>query len=164
MEKVTEVVVWVRLLLEMPLKICYQKNFCPFLNYLHFQTDVGLHFFIALLTSVVLPLASGQCNACVLFVPGEEASESNTAVGLNGASQHVKLRATWTHYGTGTSEVDEEPLLEKMLGVIRHQRSLTYKLNPALNLKFWLSRGKAMTMNFGSHSCAEKKKIKIWKK
>lgn len=52
-----------------------------------------------------------------------------------------------------------------MLGVIRQQRSLADKLNPALDLKFWLSRGYATTMKFGSHSCGEereKNKLIIW--
>lgn len=90
---------------------------------------------------MVLPLTSGHRNVCVLFVPREEPGEGESAVGLHGTSQHVQLRPSRAHKHIGTLEVDEEPLLEQVLGVVGQERSLTDKLDPALHLEFGLSRG-----------------------
>lgn len=101
---------------------------------------------------MVLPLASGHCNVYIFLVPGEEAGESQAAVMLHGTGQQVKLRPTGAHKSVGTADIDEEPLLEKVLGVIGEQRPLADELHPALNLKFWLSHGQTTTGQLSNHS------------
>lgn len=107
---------------------------------------------------MMFPLASGHSNVCILFVPREESGESKGAVRLHRTSQYIKLCSSGARKGISTTKVDEEPLLEEVLGVIRQQRPLADKFNPALNFKFWLSHGQATTMKFGYHSYREEKK------
>lgn len=104
-------------------------------------------------TSVVLPLASGHCNVCIFFVPREEVGKSKAPIRLHRASQHIQLWPSRAHEIICTLKVDEEPLLEKMPGVIGQQRALANKFNTAINLKLWLSCWLALAMDFGSHSC-----------
>lgn len=84
--------------------------------------------------------------------------EGNDAIRQHGAREHVKLGASGTHQSTGTSEVDEEPILQQMLRAKRQQGALTNKLDSTLNLKVQLSRGATKAVKFGSHRCGEEKK------
>ena len=110
---------------------------------------------------MVLPLTSGHCDVCVFLVPREETGESQSAVRLHRAGQHVQLGPSRAHKDFGTLQVDEEPLLEKVLRVVGQQRPLTDKLDPALHLKFWFSRGEPMAMEFGGYSCGEERENKL---
>lgn len=83
--------------------------------------------------SVVLPLAGGHGDVRVSLVPGEKAGEGDGAVGLYRTSQYVKLRASGTHQDAGAPDVDEQPLLDEVLGVIWQQRTLADELHPALD-------------------------------
>lgn len=106
-------------------------------------------------TPVVLPLAGGHGNVCVLLVPGEETGECEGAVELHGSGQHIQLGPAGAHEGAGATDVDEQPLLEEVLGVVGQQGSLADKLNAPFDLKLWLSHGEAAAMKFGRHSCGE---------
>lgn len=103
-------------------------------------------------TSVVLPLARGRRNARVLFVPREDAGESEGSIVLHRAGQHAELWPAGTHQAVGAAEVDEEPLLEEVLGVVGQQRSLADELYAAVNLVLRLSGGAAAAVKFGRHS------------
>lgn len=83
--------------------------------------------------SVVLPLAGGHGDVRVSLVPGEKAGEGDGAVGLHRTSQYVKLRASGTHQDAGAPDVDEQPLLDEVLGVVWQQRTLADELHPALD-------------------------------
>lgn len=87
---------------------------------------------------VIFPLASGYCNVVVLLVPGEEVGEGQGAIGLHSARQQVELCPPRAYQGVGAAQVDEEPLLEEVLGIVGQERALADKLNPALHLKLWL--------------------------
>lgn len=112
----------------------------------------------------MFPFASGQCDACISFVPREETNESDVAVGLHGTGQHVELRAARTNQGAGAAQVDEEPIPEEMLSVIRQQRALTDKLHAALNLELRLTRGVAETVEFSGDGCGGQRDVNIWEK
>jgi len=87
---------------------------------------------------VVLPLACSYSQVGILFVPGEEVVEGQGAVEQHAASQQVELGAPGPHQGVGAAQVDEEPLLKEVLGVIRKERALANELHPALHLKLGL--------------------------
>lgn len=110
---------------------------------------------------MMLPFASGQGDARIFLVPGEEIDEGNVAVWLHGAGQHVELQAPWTHQGAGTSAVDEKPLLQEVPSVIRQQRTLTNELHTALDLELWLSCGVAKTMELSSNGCGGEEEINM---
>lgn len=103
---------------------------------------------------MVLPLAGGHGDVHVPLVPGEKAHEGDGAVGRHRAGQHVKLRASRTHQGSGALGVDEQPLLDEVLGVVRQQRTLADKLHPAVDAELQLPRRGAMAVDFGGHGCA----------
>lgn len=108
--------------------------------------------------SVVLPLARGHSYVGVLLVPGEEVCEGQGAVGLHRAGQDVELRAAGPHQRVGAAQVNEQPLLEEVLRVVGKERALAHKLHPALDVKLGLSSGQATAVDFGCHSCEEKKR------
>lgn len=101
---------------------------------------------------MVFPLARSHCDAVVLLVPGEEAGEGQGAIGLHGASQQVELGAAGPDQYVGTGQVDEQPLMEEVLGVVGKQGALADKLYPALHLKLWLPRGPAPARQLGCYS------------
>lgn len=103
--------------------------------------------------SVVLPLAGGDCNVHVSLVPGEKAGEGDGAIVLHGTGQHVKLRTSGTHQGAGTPDVDEQPLLDEVLGVVWQQRTLAEELHSALDAKLRLPCWDAMAVKLGGHGC-----------
>lgn len=105
--------------------------------------------------SVVLPLAGGHGDVRVSLVPWEKAHEGDGAVGRHRTGQHVKLRASRTHQGAGALGVDEEPLLDEVLGVVRQQRPLADKLHAALHAELQLARGGAMAVKLGGHGCVQ---------
>ena len=86
----------------------------------------------------MLPLACAHSQVGVFLVPGEEVVEGQGAVEQHTASQQVELGAPGPHHGVGAAQVDEEPLLKEVLGVVREERALAYELHPALHLKLRL--------------------------
>lgn len=102
---------------------------------------------------MVLPLAGGHGDVRVSLVPGEKAREGDGAIGLHGTGQHVKLRASGTHQGAGALDVDEQPLLDEVLGVVWQQRTLADELYSALDAKLRLPCWHAMAVKLGGHGC-----------
>ena len=102
---------------------------------------------------MVFPLACSYSQVSVLFVPGEQVVEGQGAVEQHAASQQVKLGAPGPHQSVGAAQVDEEPLLKEMLGVIREERALAKEVHPAIHLKLRLPRVMASAGQFCCYSC-----------
>ena len=101
---------------------------------------------------MVLPLARRHGDVGVLLVPGEEAGDGQAGVSLHGASDQVELGAPGPHQRVGAAQVDEQPLLEEVLGVVRQQGPLADELHPAVHLELGLAAGQAAAVKLGGHS------------
>ena len=101
---------------------------------------------------MVFPLARRRGHVGVLLVPGEEPGDGQGGVGLHGARDQVELGAPRSHQCVGAAQVDEQPLLEEVLGVVREEGALADELHPAFHLELGLAAGQASTVQLGSHS------------
>lgn len=100
---------------------------------------------------MVLPLAGCHGDVRVSLVPGEKARQGDGAVGLHGTGQYVELRASGTHQAAGAPDVDEQPLLDEVLGVVGQKRTLAEELHSALHAELGLPCWEAMAVKLGSH-------------
>lgn len=100
---------------------------------------------------MVLPLAGCHGDVRVSLVPGEKARQGDGAVGLHGTGQHVELRSSGTHQAAGAPDVDEQPLLDEVLGVVRQQGALADELHSALHAELGLPCWDAMAVKLGGH-------------
>ena len=99
----------------------------------------------------MLPLACRRGDVGVLLVPGVEPGDGQAGVGLHGAGDQVELRAARSHQRVGAAQVDEQPLLQEVLGVVGQQGPLADELHPAVHLELGLAAGQALAVQLGGH-------------
>lgn len=98
----------------------------------------------------MLPFTSGCGDVHILLVPGEHMFERYGPLGHKYSGDEVQLSTARTYQRVSAAQVDEQPLLQKAVGVVWEQRALEDELNAVFDLKLRLTRRQAAARQLGS--------------
>lgn len=107
---------------------------------------------------VVLPLAGSSGYVQVFLQPGEKVRELHGAVGAHRACDQVELRAPGLHQRMRTAQVQQQPLLQQVGGVVRQQRAALNELHLSFHLELRLRRGHTAAQQLGFNGCGKRRR------